>query len=67
MQFKFGGRLQTGRVIEDRGHIASSGGQLLRVRIESADPDDAREIEVSVNDLVAPIAGTATSRAAAAR
>jgi len=51
VRFKFGGRVVTGSVIEDRGPIASQGGQLIRVKLETTNPDDAHEVEVATRDL----------------
>ena len=53
VRFKFGGRTVTGEVIEDRGPIASQGGQLVRVMLETADPDDAKDVEVAARDVEA--------------
>jgi hypothetical protein len=51
VRFRFGGRVATGKVIEDRGQIASKGGQLVRVKLETANPDDANEVEIAARDV----------------
>jgi hypothetical protein len=51
VRFRFGGRVVTGNVIEDRGPIASQGGQLVRVKLETANPDDAHEVEIAARDI----------------
>lgn len=52
VRFRWGGQVVGGVVIEDRGPIASHGGQLVRVKLDTADDADAHELEIAAGDIL---------------